>query len=167
VRLDDAVARPPQLLGEKAEQHVFHARVAALQDCEVVAEDGVGLAVLERGDGGGSLRTRQEERQLAERLAGPEDLEEDAVSLRRRHARRKAATCDEVERIRRIVAMEDDFALLECPPSRYRKQLPDVLGVEICEQRPLHGLQVCVTNVTLATSCARTTRAATAPTLDR
>jgi hypothetical protein len=43
--------------------------------------------------------------------------------------------------------------------------LPHVVGGEIGEEEPLHASEVCVTNVTFATSHMRTTGLGAAPTV--
>ena len=128
MRLDDAVGRAPQLLREEAQEDVLHARVLALQLSEVVAEDRARLAGLERLHGRGAARVRSEQRELAEALARPEDVDEHAVAERRQDARAEAAANDEVQRVGRVVAVEDDLAPRERPPARDREQLPHVLG---------------------------------------
>ena len=80
VRLDDAVARAANLLGEQPQEHVLHSRMAALKACEVVAEDRPCLSVLERRHRGGATLAREKERELSERLTRPEHVEQDTVS---------------------------------------------------------------------------------------
>ena len=123
VRLDDAVGRAAKLLGEKAEKHVLHARVLPLQQREVVAEDRAGLAGLERLDGGGAARVGKQQRELAEALSRPEDVDEHAVAERRQDPRAEATAHDEMQGVGGIVAVEDDLALRERPPPRDREQL--------------------------------------------
>ena len=142
VRFDDPVARSANLLGQESQEHVLHARMAALKPREVVAEDRARLAVLERRYRRGATLAGKEKRELPERLARPEHVEQDAVSDLRRDARREAAPDDQVERLGGVIAVEDDLAFLERPPAGDREQLPDVLGREICEQRPLHGFSL-------------------------
>ena len=110
-----------------------------LQLGEVVAEDRAGLAVLERFHGRGAARVEPEQRELAEALAGPEDVDQDAVPERSEDARAEATANDEVQRVGRVLAMKDDLAPRERSPTGDREQLPDVLGREIGEQRPVHG----------------------------
>ena len=159
VRLDDAIGRAAELLGEQSQEHVLHAGVLALQEREVVAEHRARLAGLERLDGRRAARVGEEQRELAEALSRPEDVDEHAVAERRQHARAEAAAHDEVQRVGGIVAMEDDLAPRERPPSRDREQLPHVLGGQIGEQRPLHAASLCnggdIRNVTSANDAAR------------
>ncbi len=139
--LDDPVRRAPKLLGQQAQEHVLHARVLALEEREVVAEDRARLAVLERGHGRRPTRAREQERELPERLPRTEHVEEDAVSDGRLHPRGEAATNDEVQRLGRIVAMEDDLSSPESASAGDRHELPNVSRREIGEQRPLHGTE--------------------------
>ena len=163
--LDEPVGRAPQLLGEEAQEDVLHTRVLPLQPREVVPEDRAGLAVLERFHRRGAARVEPEQRELAEALARPEDVDQDTVPERSEDARAEAAANHEVQRVRRILAVKDDLAPLERPPAGDREQLADVLGREIGEQRPVHDAEVSVTAVTFATSRARTTRPRAGPRL--
>ncbi len=139
VRLDDAIARAAKLLGEEPEEHVLDPGMAPLQTSEVVPEDRTRLAVLERRDRRGAPRVGEEQRELTERLSRAEHLEQHAVPDLRREPRREPTARDQVERLGRVVPMEDDLALLERPPAGDREQLAHVLGGKIGEQRPVHG----------------------------
>ena len=142
MRLDDPVARAANLLGEQPQEHVLHARVASLEAREVVAKDRPGLAGLERRHRCRATFARQEQRELPERLSRPEHVEQDAVSDLGRDARREATPDDQVQRLGRVVTMEDDLALVERPPARDREQLPHVVGGKVGEQRPVHRSSV-------------------------
>ena len=152
MRLHDPVARAPKLFGEQSQEDVLHTRMAPLEVCEVVPEDGTCLAVLERRDARRPSRVRKQEGELTERLTRPEHLEQHAVPERRRDARGEAASDDQVQRVGGVVAVKHDLALLERPPAGDREQLTHVLGRQIREQRPLHGSEVSATNVTFATA---------------
>ncbi len=121
VRLDDAIGRAAELLGEQSQEHVLHAGMLALEEREVVAEDRARLAGLERLDGRRATRVGEQERQLAEALPRPEDVDEHAVAERRQHPRAEAPADDEVERVRRVVAMEDDLTARERPAAGDRR----------------------------------------------
>ncbi len=99
----------------------------ALEHGEVVTEHGTRLAGLERLDRRGASGVGQQERELAEALTRAEDVDEDAVSERREHARAEPAADDEVQRVGRIVAVEHDLAARERTAPRDREQLRDVL----------------------------------------
>ena len=83
----------------------------------------------------------EQKRQLAEALAGTEDVDEHAVAERRQHAGAEATTDDEMERVGRIVAVEDDLALGERPAAGDREEPTNVLRRQIGEERPLHCTQ--------------------------
>ena len=127
VRLDDAIRRAAELLREEPQEHVLHAWVLALEQREVVAEDGARLSGLERLDRGRATRVGEQKRQLAEALAGTEDVDEHAVAERRQDARAEAAADDEVERVGGIVTVEDDLAARERPAAGDREQPANVL----------------------------------------
>ena len=154
VRLDDAIRRATELLGEKPQEHVLHSRVLPLEQREVVAEDRARLSRLERLHRRRATSVGEQKRELAEALTGSEDVDEDAVAERRQHARAEAAADDEVERVGGIVAMEDDLAAGERPAARDGEQPANVLWRQIGEQRPLHADSLCndgdIRNVTAA-----------------
>ena len=110
-----------------------------LQLREVVSEDRARLAVLERLHGRGAARVEPEQRKLAEALAGPEDVDQDAVPERSQDARAEAAANDEVQRVGRVLAVKDDLTPRERAPTSDCEQLPNVLWREIGEQRPVHA----------------------------
>ena len=55
-------------------------------------------------------------------------------------ARAEAAANDEVQRVGRVLAVKDDLTPRERAPTSDREQLPNVLGREIGEQRPVHDV---------------------------
>jgi hypothetical protein len=128
VRFDEPVARAPKLVREQAKENVLHPRVLALEPQEIVAEDGPRFPVLERGDRGRAPGTRLQHGQLAEGAAGPHHVEEHLVAERRHHASAEAAANDEMERVGRVLSVEDDFAASKRPSARDREQLADVVG---------------------------------------
>jgi large subunit ribosomal protein L30 len=75
VRLDDPVARPPELVCEQAQEHVLDAGMTSLELREVVPEHRARLSVLERGDGRRAPGVGEQQGELAERLPGPEHIE--------------------------------------------------------------------------------------------
>ncbi|CAN5295965.1 hypothetical protein BH09ACT13_BH09ACT13_07280 [soil metagenome] len=139
VRLDDAIARAAELLGEEPQENVLDPGVAPLQTCEVFSEDRMRRAVLGRRDRRGAPRVGEEQCELTERLAGAENLEQHAVPELRRKPSREPAARDQVERLGGVVPVEDDLALLERPAAGDREQLAHVLGRKIGEQRRVHG----------------------------
>src|SRR6185503_10228248 len=98
------------------EEHVLDAGVLTLQEREVVAENRSRLSGLERLDRRRATRVGEQERQLAERLSRPEDVDEHAVPEQRHHPSSEATPDDEVERVGEILAMEHDLASRERPP---------------------------------------------------
>ena len=139
VRLHDPVARPAQLLGEQAEQDVLHTGVASLEAREVVSVDGARLTVLERRHRRAAALVRGEQRELAERVPGPDDVQQHVVPDRGRDANGEAAADDEVERLREIVPVEHDLPLPERAPACDREELADVVRRQTLEQWRLHG----------------------------
>ena len=114
---------------------------------------------------------REEERELAEALTRPEHVDENAVPERGQDAGAEASSHDEMQRVGRVVAVEDDLALAEGPAAGDREQPTHVVGRQIGEQRPLHARILCndgdIRNVAAANDgaasgsrppCMRTTR---------
>ena len=143
VRLDDAVARPRELFREQTEQHVLHARVLGLQKSEVVPVDGERLPLVERLHRGRAAGAGRKQRQLTERLARAEHVEHRRFAERRRDAGREASLDDEVEGLREVVAVEDDFTLAKRPAPRDGEDTANVLRRQTLEQRPLHMDSLC------------------------
>ena len=106
-----------------------------------VAEDRTRLAFLERLRGRRASRIREQERELAEGLSRPEDVDEHAVAERREHTRAEAPANDEVQRVGRVVTVEDDLTTREPPPACDREQPLHVFGRQVGEQGPLHDSQ--------------------------
>jgi hypothetical protein len=142
VGLDEALARPAQLLGEQPQEDVLHAGVALLKANELVPEHGASLTVLEGRDRRRAARLRRKQRELAERFPGTEHVEQHLVAERRQDASTEAAADDEVERVRGIVAMKDHLALGERASTRDRQQLTHILCGQASEQE-LHGSSLC------------------------
>ena len=110
----------------------------SLQEREVVPEHRPRLAVLERGDRRRAPRAGKEEGELAEGLAWPEHVEEHAVTVLSLEPGCKTAARDEVQRVGRIVPVEDHLAPRERPPAGDREELAYVFFRKPLEQRPLH-----------------------------
>ena len=138
MRFDDPVAGSTKLIGEERQQDILDARMPSLQAGEVVPVHRPGLALLERGDRRGAPRVRKEEGELAEGLAWPEHVEEHAVTVLSLKPGCKTAARDEVQRVGRIVPVEDHLAPRERPPAGDREELAYVLVRKPLEQRPLH-----------------------------
>ena len=66
----------------------------------------------------------------------------------------EATADDQVEGVRRVVAVEHDLAAIEAAPTSDREELPDVLRRETNEKWPLHVKEVSVTSLTFAMSAA-------------
>jgi len=113
-------------------------RARTAQGLERVAMKRERLAVGESLDGGASPAAR-EERQLAERIPGPDHRKQDARPARRCHPHGKAAAHDQMERIGCVVVVEDDLAAAVGPALRDGLESPNVLRRDPCEQSPLHA----------------------------
>ena len=143
MRLDDTVARTPELVGKQPEEDVLHTRVLSLEEREVVPEHRPRLALLECGDRRRARRAGKEQRELAERLARTEHVEEHAVAVRALEPGGEAPARDEMQRVGGVVTVEDHLALRERPPAGDREQLAYVLFRKPLEQWPLHGRSLC------------------------
>src|SRR5438067_1817759 len=80
-----------------------------------------------------------DQRHLAEALAGPAHRDRRRVAQRRHHLNRKTSPDDQMERVPRVVAVEDNLVAREPPPARDLHQLPHLLSRNVLEQPPLHG----------------------------
>ena len=95
------------------------------------------LGLLER-EHGRRAACAADERHLAEALAGPADRDRRGVAERRHDLDREAALADQVQRVTRVVAVEDDLVAREAAPARDLQQLAHLLGRHVLEQPPLH-----------------------------
>ena len=92
------------------------------------------LAGLERGDGRAPLGAR-DDCELSERLARPADRERHDVAVRRRDPDVEPALRDEVDRVGRVVVMEDDLAAPVRAPAREGEDGAHVLARDPSKSR--------------------------------
>ena len=136
-RLAQQLVHAVELLREQAHEHPVDARVLVPQPVEVDPVDAQRLGGVERGHGRRPVLVG-DERELAERLARPADREQRLLSDRRPPRDREPALHHEVERVTRIVLVEDDLATLERPPSRDSEDGLQVVRGDAIQQLPTH-----------------------------
>ena len=72
-------------------------------------------------------------------VARPADADHRGVAERRHDPDREPALDDQVQRVARIVAMEDDLVTGELAAARHREQPADLFVRDAGEQPPLHA----------------------------
>ena len=112
--------------------------VAAAQAREVGLEDRAGHERLDGDDGRAAAGARTQQRELAERVTGPEHRERHALAVGRGRADGGAAAFDQVDGLGRVALVEDDLVALERPPPRDLERAPQLVPRDPFEQAPLH-----------------------------
>ena len=139
VRLDQQLGQAPHAQRERGREDVRDRRVALAQRVEVELVDRARLALLDRDHGGAARRGVVEQRDLAEALARPDQAEHHGVAERRVDPHRVAPGVHEVQRVRRVAAVEDDLTTPEDAPAGDLEHPPRVVFGDPGEDRPLHA----------------------------
>ena len=140
VGLDEPVGEERDALGEKADEHLVERRMPLRELAQLGAAHDERLRRLERGDGRAPLGLGHNG-ELAEGLPRPADREGDLVAVLRRNAHVEPALRDEVDRVRRVVAVEDDLAAPVRAAPGEGEDGSDVLLRDAREDAPFHMSQ--------------------------
>jgi hypothetical protein len=115
--LEQELVLPSNLPGEEADQNLVDCRVLPAQPLERRDVNGKRLRLLERFDSGRALRPLRHERHHAEAVLRTADADRDSLPERRHDPDREPTLAGQVQRVGRILAVEDDLVARQAAPA--------------------------------------------------
>ena len=139
VGLQQQLREPPDAQRQRAGQEVGDPGWRATQRVEVELVDRARLGLLERDDGRAARPDAVQQRDLAERLARPEQRRASPCRRAASDPHREAPAVHEVQRVGGVAVVEDHLAAANVRRRAIGQHPPRVLLRHPGENRPLHG----------------------------